>query len=155
MASSEPVDPDALLSQPLTARVATCGGSGPRVRPVWFLWEGGAFWWLTGAWAALPRHLEHEPRVALVVDTCDVATGEVVQITATGSAEQHPYDAERARRTLTKYLGPDESRWDASRFNVVDFGEDAWFVRLEPRSLVTWDLSYRPAPEAPPMPPGG
>lgn len=155
MAPSEPVDLDALLSQPLTARVATCGATGPTVRPVWFLWEGDAFWWLTGPWAVLPRHLEHDPRVALVIDTCDVGTGEVVQLTAKGSAEQHPYDAERARRTLIKYLGPDESRWDAGRFDVVDFRQGAWFVRVEPSSLVARDLSYRPTSAPPPMPPGG
>lgn len=155
MTRNDPVDVDGLLAQPLMARVATCGDRGPTVRPVWFLWEGGAFWWLTGPWAVLPRHLERDPRVALVVDTCDVGTGEVVQITATGPAEQHPYDAERARRKLTKYLGPDESRWDAGRFDVRDFSDGAWFVRLEPASLTVRDLSYRPAPASPPMPPGG
>lgn len=155
MTRSGSVDVDALLAQPLTARVATCDVGGPTVRPVWFLWEDGAFWWLTGSWAALPRHLEHDPRVALVVDTCDLATGEVIQVIAKGSAEQHPYDAARARRKLTKYLGPHEARWDARRFGAVDFSEGAWFVRLEPTSLVTQDLSYRPAPASPPVPPGG
>jgi hypothetical protein len=33
------------LAQPLVARVAA---AGPSVRAVWFLWEEGAFWWLTG-----------------------------------------------------------------------------------------------------------
>lgn len=36
-------------------------------QPLWFVWEDGAFWWLTGPWAALPRHLDHDPRVAVVV----------------------------------------------------------------------------------------
>jgi hypothetical protein len=43
-------DVEAFLAQPLTARVAA---AGPTVRPVWFLWEDGAFWWLTGGWARL------------------------------------------------------------------------------------------------------
>jgi hypothetical protein len=43
---------DAFLAQPLTARVAA---AGPSVRAVWFLWEDGAFWWLTGGWVVSPR----------------------------------------------------------------------------------------------------
>lgn len=155
MARGEPVDLDAVLGQPLTARVATCGDHGPTVRPIWFLWEEGAFWWLTGPWAALPRQIERDPRVALVVDTCDLATGEVIQVVARGEAEQHPYDVERARRTLTKYLGPHEARWDPARFGMPEADQRSWFVRLEPGSLTARDLSYRPAPTAPPVPPGG
>lgn len=155
MAAGDDVDVDAVLARPLVARVATAGPDGPAVRPVWFLWEDGAFWWLTGPWAALPAHLERDDRVALVVDTCDVGTGEVLQVIAKGSAQQRPYDAERARRKLTKYLGPDESRWDRGRFSDVDVSQGAWFVRLEPASMSARDLSYRPAPAAPPVPPGG
>ncbi|GAA2570690.1 hypothetical protein GCM10010424_11970 [Streptomyces lienomycini] len=33
-------DTDTFLRRPLTARLAT---GGPTVRPVWFLWEDGAF----------------------------------------------------------------------------------------------------------------
>ena len=41
-------DVDEFLALPLTARLAT---NGPTVRPVWYLWEGGSFWILTGSWA--------------------------------------------------------------------------------------------------------
>ncbi len=37
---------DAILRRPLVARVAT---DGPTVRPVWFLWEESAVWWITDA----------------------------------------------------------------------------------------------------------
>ena len=62
-------DLDGFLGQPLVARVATVGGTGPSVRPLWYLWEGRAFWWLTGGWSRLGQLLERDPRVALVVDT--------------------------------------------------------------------------------------
>ncbi len=39
-------DLDVFLEQPLVARLAT---AGPLIRPVWFLWEEKAFWWLTGS----------------------------------------------------------------------------------------------------------
>ena len=74
-------DLDGFLGLPLVARVATVGRTGPSVRPVWYLWEGRAFWWLTGAWSRLGQLLERDPRVALVVDTCDLDRGEVLQVT--------------------------------------------------------------------------
>ncbi len=63
-------DVDAFLAQPLTARLATIGRDGPAVRPVWFLWEDGCFWWLTGPWSQLDRQLASDPQVTLLVDTC-------------------------------------------------------------------------------------
>ena len=72
-------DLEGFLAQPLVARVAT---AGPTIRPVWYLWEDRCFWWLTGRWTALPELLRKNPRVALVVDTCDLDTGRVLQVIA-------------------------------------------------------------------------
>lgn len=83
-------DLDGFLGQPLVARVATVGRTGPSVRPLWYLWEGRAFWWLTGGWSRLGQLFKRDPRVALVVDTCDLDRGEVLQVTARGRAELHP-----------------------------------------------------------------
>jgi nitroimidazol reductase NimA-like FMN-containing flavoprotein (pyridoxamine 5'-phosphate oxidase superfamily) len=74
VAYGDPFDVDAFLMRPLVARVAT---TGPSVRPVWFCWEDGAFWWITGAYARLPEILARDPRVALVVDDCDLRTGAI------------------------------------------------------------------------------
>ncbi len=133
-------DLEAFLSHPLVARVAT---AGPTVRPVWFLWEEDAFWWLTGAWARLPDVVEENPEGALTVDTCDLATGEVRQVIARGPIEVFPYDRDRAVRKLRRYLGPDVSRWD-DRFDP-DAMEDAKFARLEPTDLSVRDLSFEPS----------
>lgn len=73
-------DLDGFLGQPLVARVATVGPTWPTVRPLWYLWEEHAFWWLTGEWSRLGQLLDHDPRVALVVDTCDLRSGEVLQV---------------------------------------------------------------------------
>lgn len=89
---SRDFDVDTFLRQPLTARLAT---SGPTVRPVWFLWEDGAFWVLTGPWARLFDRVKDDPHVALVVDECDVATGRVQQVIARGRAELVPFDVAR------------------------------------------------------------
>ncbi len=133
-------DLDAFLAKPLVARIAT---QGPTIRPVWFLWEEGAFWWLTGAWSRLQDHLRHDPSLALVVDTCDLTTGEVLQVLAKGRAEILPYHPERARRLLRRYLGNDENSWDP-RFSIHNIDRSTKFVRLRPTWLRTRDLSYTP-----------
>jgi len=142
-------DVDAFLAQPLTARLATMGMNGPAVRPVWFLWEDGCFWWLTGPWSQLDRQLARDLRVTLLVDTCDLASGEVRQVIATGSAELREYDVDRALRKLRRYLGPEETSWDTGRFDPHQLGDEAQFVQLQPERLVVKDLSYRPSATAP------
>ena len=140
-------DLEGFLARPLVARVAC---SGPSIRPVWFVWEDGCFWWLTGSWSRLPAILARDPRVALVVDTCELETGRVLQVTAVGEAAAVPFDAARARRKLARYLGPDETTWDEDRFGLktLETGS-AQFVRLAPQTLRARDLSYLiVAPEA-------
>jgi hypothetical protein len=56
---AHPFDIDAFLAQPLVARVAT---NGPTVRPVWFLWEEGAFRILTGPWTKLHERVQRSNR---------------------------------------------------------------------------------------------
>ena len=140
-------DVDDFLAQPLVARVAT---NGPAVRPVWFLWEDGAFWWLTGSWSRLAEHLRDDPTVALVIDTCDLVTGQVRQVQAWGDAEVVPFDAARARRKLRRYLGDDPTQWDQDRFGVTEDGmagsEQTAFIRLAPTRLAARDLSFATAP---------
>ncbi|MFE6171331.1 pyridoxamine 5'-phosphate oxidase family protein [Streptomyces sp. NPDC056464] len=140
--TSHAFDVDAFLRRPLTARIAT---NGPTVRPVWYLWEDGAFWILTGPWARLVHRVREDPAVALVVDECDPATGLVRQVTARGRADLVPFDVPRGRRKLTRYLGADESRWDPRFVHYLhdDPAErgTVW-LRLEPASLGVRDLSY-------------
>jgi len=112
--------------------------------PVWFLWEDGAFWWITGAYAYLPKILSFDARVALVIDSCDLGTGEVRQVTARGDGVVVSFDPERARRKLVRYLGPREDDWDP-RFSVrhLSASEQATrLVRLAPTRLTATDLSF-------------
>jgi Pyridoxamine 5'-phosphate oxidase len=132
-------DVDAFLARPLVARVAT---TVPRVRPVWFIWEEDCFWWLTGGWSTLADDLARDARVDLVVDTCDLGSGEVLQLRAAGEVAIVAFDAERAARKLTRYLGPDRTSWDA-RFTTGTFDDpSARFARLAPGRLAARDLSF-------------
>ncbi len=135
-------DVDAFLARPLVARVAT---NGPTVRPIWYLWEDRAFWILTGPWTKLLGRVRKDPRIALIVDECDLTTGVVRQVISTGASEVLPFDIPRGRRKLVRYLGPDESRWDR-RFHGFLYDDPAergtvW-LRLPARSLIVQDLSY-------------
>jgi hypothetical protein len=69
----------------------------------------------------------------------------VLQVRARGRAEIVPYDAERAMRKLSRYLGTDREKWEP-RFQAGVVGDEATrFVRLEPARLVARDLSFAPA----------
>jgi nitroimidazol reductase NimA-like FMN-containing flavoprotein (pyridoxamine 5'-phosphate oxidase superfamily) len=136
-------DVDAFLAQPLTARVAT---DGPTVRPTWYLWEDGSFWILSGPWAKLLGRVKANPVLAITVDVCDLSTGLVRQVIARGRAEVLPFDVERGRRKLARYLGPSEAQWDV-RFRTYLHADPAeggvvW-LRLRPTSVKVIDLSFK------------
>jgi nitroimidazol reductase NimA-like FMN-containing flavoprotein (pyridoxamine 5'-phosphate oxidase superfamily) len=138
MPASYPFDVEAFLALPLTAHLAT---TGPSIRPVWYLWEDGSFWILTGPWATLAQRIKKDPLVALVIDICDLTTGEVRQVTVKGHATVETYDPDRARRKLCRYLGPDERTWD-ERFVSENAGGSSGFIRVQPDSLTARDLSF-------------
>jgi nitroimidazol reductase NimA-like FMN-containing flavoprotein (pyridoxamine 5'-phosphate oxidase superfamily) len=138
------MDVDEFLRQPLVARVAVLGSAGqPTVRPVWFLYEDGCFWWLTGSsYSRLENLLGFDSRASIVVDTCDLATGQVMAVTASGRAIVHPFDPERTQRKLTKYLGPARDRWP-ERFQATFTDPTTRLVKLTPsRAPRLRDLSF-------------
>ena len=68
----------------------------------------------------------------MVIDTCDLDTGAVRQVIATGPAHVVPMDPQRAIRKLTRYLGPDLESWP-QRFRGALTDPDARLARLAPR----------------------
>jgi nitroimidazol reductase NimA-like FMN-containing flavoprotein (pyridoxamine 5'-phosphate oxidase superfamily) len=140
------VDVSEFLARPLVARLAVTGEDGhPTVRPVWFLFEDQTFWWLTASsYSRLQDLLAIDPRVALVVDSCDLSTGQVLAVTARGQAVVHALDPQRAVRKLTKYLGPAAGLWPG-RFQDALTDPTTRLVSLQPaHDLVLRDLSYDP-----------
>jgi nitroimidazol reductase NimA-like FMN-containing flavoprotein (pyridoxamine 5'-phosphate oxidase superfamily) len=140
------VDVPEFLARPLVARLAVTGKDGqPTVRPVWFLFEDQTFWWLTASsYSALQDLLAIDSRAALIVDSCDLSTGQVPAVTARGQAVVHALDPRRAVRKLTKYLGPVAELWPR-RFQDVLTDPTTRLVSLRPaHDLVLRDLSYDP-----------
>lgn len=135
---------EAFLAEPITAQLAT---NGPTIRPMWFQWENGAFWIISGPWAKLFSRVQKDPQVALCVDVGDFDAGRVLQVCAYGAVEIHPYDVELARRLLHRYLGSDEASWSDSpddyRAYLRDGGPPgAVLLRLEPRKMTALNFSY-------------
>ena len=135
-------DIDQFLARPLTARLAT---ARPHVRPVWFLWEEERFWILTGPWSRVPAEVSANASVALVVDTCDLDTGECLQVAGRGLGELVRYDRERGRRKLERYLGPDQLSWDERFRQYLSEESEASWLRITPTWLTAKNLSFAPS----------
>lgn len=133
------VDIDELLARPLVARVAT---NGPTLRPVWYLYEPPAFYWLTDTTNVLHEKVLAGERLVIVVDDCDLRTGEVVHVRAQGFGEIVPVDRDRAMRKLARYIGPDESAWDP-RFEASLRLPTTRMCRLAPDRIEAGDASFR------------
>lgn len=137
-----PVGLDAFLDRPLFCFLASSTEHGPRVSPLWFLWEGGCIWIIADTETkSYPRRVERDPRAALAIVDFDPGTGLVHHVGMRGRATLEPFDEERADRLLRKYLGEDEGDWDRDRF--AGPWDERWrFVQFDPETVVARDQSY-------------
>ena len=143
-------DLDAFLAEPRPCQLAT---NGPTIRTLDFLWEDGCFWIPSGPWAKLLDRVTKDPKVVLIVDTTEYSTGRIYQVVASGDMEVMPYDVARVRRMMTRYMGPDESKWSNSPTDYPGFVRDggppgAVLLKLKPKKLVANNFSYTRSPFA-------
>ena len=77
----------AFLARPIIARIATVRANGsPQLAPMWFLYEDGVVYMSTRTYAAKVKHIEKNPRVAVVIDEM-VAPLKNKVVTIEGTAE--------------------------------------------------------------------
>jgi PPOX class probable F420-dependent enzyme len=116
-----PTEVGALLALDIPAHLATIDADGfPRITPLWFLWDEGAFYMTSVKGQPHLRNIERDPRVALCVD---VEEREVVdghrpnrRIRAQGEAELAPDDGGTWTRRITlKYVRGEEGERAAER----------------------------------------
>lgn len=133
---------DEILSRPLFAHLATDSVGGPRESPVWFLWEGEALW-IIGNYEldSFPKRIEQESRCAIGVIDFNVSSGLVQHVGFRGRAHLEPYDRERMKRLLGRYMGEIEN-WDARFVEILD-DTNYIFLRFEPETAVVRDQSYK------------
>ena len=141
---SENIDLEEFLTRPLFAHLATVSENGPQDSPVWFLWEQSALWII----AVLEENTFHErirrdSRCAVGIVDFDCGSGLVQHVGFRGRATLEPWDAERAKRLLSRYLGEDETKWHRERFlEGLEDRDTQLFVKFEPETGVVRDQSY-------------
>lgn len=103
-----------LLALDVPARLATIDPDGfPRITPIWFVWEDGAFHMTSVAGRPHLRNLAEEPRASICIDTESRESVRGVrsnrQIKARGFAELRPDEGGYwTRRITAKYVsGPE------------------------------------------------
>jgi hypothetical protein len=139
---SEGVDLDDLLARPLFAHLATASEDGPRDSPVWFLWESQAIWIIGSRRTdTFPTRVERDPRCAVGIVHFDRERGLVHHVGMRGRATIEPFDPQRAERLLSRYLIGSSDTWDP-RFRDTLADPDNLFVRFDPETVVTRDVSY-------------
>src|SRR5262245_49688121 len=143
---SRTIDLDEFLSRPLFGYLATASDAGPRVSPVWFLWEEEAVWIMGNRKTdTFPTRIEQGSLSAFTIVDFDRKDGRVHHVGMRGRARLLTFDKERAKRLLRCYLGPQEDHWDAERFIETLDDPDNVFIRFEPETVVARDQSYRPS----------
>lgn len=141
---SENMDFEEFLARPLFAHLATSSEEGARDVPLWFLWENGALWFIVVVSEnTFHQRVQQDSRTAVGIVDFDVETGLVQHVSFRGRATVEPWDIERAKRVLSKYLGNDMEKWDQKRFVDGLNQPDEWlFVKFEPETAMVRDQSY-------------
>ncbi len=136
---------DALLREPIVARLGTVDGDGyPVVVPIWTEWDGEVIWLVVRAKADYAANLQARPKVGLSIIRADAADtralvlgrAEIVEGPGplTGRVE------EVARRMARRYEGADGERYIDESL--------AWprlLVRIVPDRIVSWgDPGWHP-----------
>lgn len=127
-----------LASTRIPVRLASNGSSGPLVQSLWFAADGMELWCCTQKSSVLTRRLERDDRVGF-----EVAADEPPYrgVRGTGVAHLVNDDVESTLRTLiNRYQGAERTDLSDWLLGRVD-SEIA--IRIEPRSVSSWDYSPR------------
>jgi len=135
-----PAELDAYLNGARTCRAATVGRDGPRVTPLWFVWDRTYLWLYSIVRSQRWTDVQRDPRVGIVVDDGHDYL-ELRGVEITGSAEvvgevprigAAPDEllAAAERQFASKYSGSPDMFHD---------GRHAW-LRITPAKIVSWDF---------------
>jgi PPOX class probable F420-dependent enzyme len=125
---------EALLASDAVAYLGTLGKDGfPQVTPIWFVWDGGAFYMTSLTEKAHVGRLERDPRASICVEVEEPERRDGERpnrsVRATGPAELFTdIDGEWTRRITEKYVrGPGQAEMTARRA-----GQERIVIRLQP-----------------------
>lgn len=129
------------LARPMFCLLAQQSAEGPRVSPLWFLWEDRSIWIVATRSQSYIDRIEADPRTALAVVDFEPETGRVEHVGMRGRSTIEPFQPGRATRLLARYLGDDTGAWPA-RFRDLAADKQA-MIRFDPETVVARDQSYR------------
>jgi DNA-binding transcriptional ArsR family regulator len=139
----EPGELDAFLSQALVASLSYLSDDGyPASVPLWYDWDGGAFWIVPSPAAEWAEHVRRNPRVSLSISE---STPPLRRVLARGPmlAVEDP-DATQWIR-VEGHLAARYARLDAARLLEGRSGQPRVLLRLAPERLIAWRGLLRPA----------
>lgn len=136
---------DEFLAGPWLARLACLRPDGwPYVVPVWYHWDGVAFWVVGRARSEWCHYMAQDPRVSLVVDEPEppirkvICEGTAVVVEAAvgptlENGEKSLWNLLGEKHTGPRYLGERAGEYRGA-VNV----EPCWTYKIVPRKLTTW-----------------
>ena len=133
------VERDEFLSVERTGRVATSNQDTPHVTPLWFVWDGTALWITSLVRAQRWVDIEHNPRVAIVVDAGHDYL-ELRGVTIAGTAEsvgEVPYSGE-PNLELDAIATLFADKYNGGAVTAPD-GAHAW-LKVTPTKITSWDF---------------
>jgi hypothetical protein len=134
---------DDFLMNPFFAHLSTLSEEGPRESPVWFLWEKEQIWIIgSPVQDSFPGRIIKNPLCAIGIVDFDYCVGKVHHAGFRGHATVEKFNKEISNKLLSKYLGPNEERWD-SRFQNLD--DSNVLICFTPVTVVVRDQSFLPS----------
>jgi hypothetical protein len=137
---------DAFLAGPWIARLAVLKPDGsPYVIPLWYHWDGLAFWFVARAKSVWAHYVALDPRVSLVVDEptppirkvmCD---GTAVVVEAAVGPFLDNGDMSVWNKLGTNHTGPRyRDAYSTEEYRESVSKEPCWTIKVVPRKLTTW-----------------
>jgi DNA-binding IclR family transcriptional regulator len=144
-AGSGPIEPrelDAFLTQALVASLSYLSDDGyPASVPLWYDWDGRAFWLVPSPAAEWAEHVRRNPRVSLSISESTpplrrvLARGPVLPVDDPDASQSRSVEARLAARY---------ARLDPSRLLEGQSGQSRTLLRLAPEQLIAWRGLLRP-----------
>jgi hypothetical protein len=146
MGGLSPEEMDEFLAGPWLARLACLKPDGwPYIVPVWYHWDGAAFWVVARERSEWAHYLAADPRVSLVVDEPTPPIRKVIcEGTATvaetpvgpylDNGEKSLWNRIGEEHTGPRYLGAERAADYRGSVNV----EPCWTFKIVPTKLTTW-----------------
>jgi PPOX class probable F420-dependent enzyme len=124
----------AFLNEPRMAHLATSSSKGkPRVSPIWYVYEGGCFYFTTRLKRLKANHIQRNPQVALSIAS-DARPYRAV--CAFGAAQRVQRDRDKWLERISTRYGEREGReW----LNEAVKQEGRLVFKLQPERIVSWN----------------